>query len=409
MTGRYPIRYGLQKLVLETDNPFALSENETILPQILKKEGCSNYAIGKWHLGMYKWRYTPTFRGFDQFYGYYQGGEDYYTHSVQNGYDLRNETQPYCGNNCSVVDFKSNGTYSTILFTNEAIRMLKSHNKEKPFFMYLAHQGVHNPTEAPEEYVKKFKHIKNIQRRTFAAQLYLIDESIKNITKIMNDLGYLNNTLIIFTSDNGACGCNSICIDNNGCNWPYRSGKESQFNGGVKVLSFISGNIVKSYKNRRMIKSNDNYSVYNGMLHMVDWFPTIVNGLLNVSIENKTFPLDGYNQWDEIMNNQKSKRNEILLNTIKDEVDAYIMGKWKYISGKVNGVYDGWIPTPDSNNSYKYPSEECLINRPIDYLFDIENDPLEKVNLVDEYPDVVEEIKKKIEKYKDEAVDEYLL
>lgn len=393
------MRYGLQRMVLEPDNPFALSENETILPQILRQEGYRNYAIGKWHLGLYKWRYTPTYRGFDQFYGYYQGGEDYYSHSILNGYDLRNETKPNCGPDCSKVDIKSNGTYSTFLFTQEAERMLRNHNSSKPFYMYLAQQGVHSPTEAPQAYIDKFKHIKNIQRRTFAAQLYLVDESIKNITNTIKELGYLDNTLIIFTTDNGACQCNSECLDNGGCNWPYRSGKESQFNGGVKGISFISGKIVEKYK-------TNNFTVYNGLLHGVDWLPTIA-GLLNISIENKTLPLDGFNQWNEIISNKTSKRNEILLNTIKDEVDSYIMGDWKYISGKVICAYDGWIPLPVTND-INYPSDECLPNKPNDYLFNLKDDPFEKVNLIDKYPEIVEIIKKKIQVYKDEAVDEYI-
>lgn len=196
MTGRYPMRYGLQKTVLQAWNPWSLPENETLLTNLLKDEGYMNYAVGKWHLGSWKWRYTPTYRGFDQFYGYYYGAEDYYTHSANGGYDLRNETKPFCGPDCSKVDLKSNGTYSTFLFTQEAERMLKSHDSSKPFFFYLSNQGVHYPTEAPDEYVDKFKHIVNLNRRRFAAQLYLVDEGIKNITNLLDKL-YINMYIII--------------------------------------------------------------------------------------------------------------------------------------------------------------------------------------------------------------------
>ena len=57
----------------------------------------------QWHLGFYKWDYTPTFRGFDSFVGFYSGGEDYFTHQSSGGYDFRNDTQPKCGDNCSQV------------------------------------------------------------------------------------------------------------------------------------------------------------------------------------------------------------------------------------------------------------------------------------------------------------------
>lgn len=83
------------------------------------------------------------------------------------------------------------------------------------------------------------------------------------------------------------------------------------------------------------------------------------------------------------------------------------MGDWKYISGKVICAYDGWIPLPVTND-INYPSDECLPNKPNDYLFNLKDDPFEKVNLIDKYPEIVEIIKKKIQVYKDEAVDEYI-
>lgn len=132
--------------------------------------------------------------------------------------------------------------------------------------------------------------------------------------------------------------------DNNGCNWPLRSGKGSQFNGGVKGISFLSGSILPNKKN---------LTVYEGMLHSVDWLPTLMR-FIGGSTANRTFPLDGYDQWNEILNNQTSKRNEILLNTVRNQVDAYIMGDWKYISGKVVASYDGWIPVPNTTQSCIY-------------------------------------------------------
>lgn len=337
MTGRYPMRYGLQKYVLLPWHAWSLPENETLLPQLLKNEGYSTYAVGKWHLGSWKWRYTPTYRGFDQFYGYYNGAQDYYTHTAYEGYDLRNETKPNCGPDCSIVDWESNGKYSTYIFTEEAERMLKNHDKSKPFYMYLSQQGVHYPTEAPDDIIEKFSYIKYEPRRKFAAQLYLVDESIKNVTKLIDKLGYLNDTLIIFTTDNGACLCGSSMQDNNGCNWPYRSGKGSQFQGGVKGISFI---------NSKLLNKKENFTVYEGMLHSVDWLPTIM-GFLNIS-DYHTLPLDGFNQWNEIINNKESKRSEILLNTVKGLVDGYLMGDWKYISGNTVASYDGWIPLPNT-------------------------------------------------------------
>ena len=86
--------------------PQGLNLNETLLPQYLAKVGYSAHAVGKWHLGYTTWSHTPTFRGFESFYGYYNCAEDYYTHSVpgQNatyGLDFHDDPSPNCGPNCS--------------------------------------------------------------------------------------------------------------------------------------------------------------------------------------------------------------------------------------------------------------------------------------------------------------------
>lgn len=82
MTGRYPIRYGLQDFVIQHDCPFGLNLNETTLPEILRDHGgYDTHAVGKWHLGFYTWKHTPTFRGFNSYLGFYTGGQYYYAHT----------------------------------------------------------------------------------------------------------------------------------------------------------------------------------------------------------------------------------------------------------------------------------------------------------------------------------------
>ena len=80
MAGRYPYHMGLANGVLKSCRPYGMPLNQTTLADELKKGGYATHIVGKWHLGMYKWEYTPTHRGFDSFYGYYGGAEDYYYH-----------------------------------------------------------------------------------------------------------------------------------------------------------------------------------------------------------------------------------------------------------------------------------------------------------------------------------------
>ncbi|XP_065914444.1 arylsulfatase B-like [Dysidea avara] len=107
------------------------------------------HCVGKWDLGMHKWEYTPTYRGFDTFFGYYNAVEDYYDHSFGdadnrkfNAVDFRNNTKP-------VTD--KNGTYSTMLFTEAVEQIIMNHDSDKgPFFIYAAYQSIHYPIEAPQ-------------------------------------------------------------------------------------------------------------------------------------------------------------------------------------------------------------------------------------------------------------------
>merc|ERR1712032_1178898 len=114
----------------------------------MRRAGYATHAIGKWHLGYHKWDYTPTFRGFDTFLGYYEGAEDYFSHTRGAAYDLHRESMPMCGANCSLVpDFR--GEYSVNVYTREAVQIVIEHAMDdKPWFMYLAYQSIHSPLQA---------------------------------------------------------------------------------------------------------------------------------------------------------------------------------------------------------------------------------------------------------------------
>ncbi|KAH7966231.1 hypothetical protein HPB49_014689 [Dermacentor silvarum] len=122
-----------------------------------------------WSIGYYKTSLTPTCRGFDSFYGYYNGEEDYYTHSITHenhtGLDFWLNTEPL---------FAENGSYSTTLYTERAQYLIRNRNKSKPFFLMLSHQSPHGagepePFQAPQENVDKFPYIGEKNRTIYAA------------------------------------------------------------------------------------------------------------------------------------------------------------------------------------------------------------------------------------------------
>ena len=119
MAGRYPYHMGLARVVISDGQPYEMPLNQTTIANELKKGGYATHCVGKWDLGMFKWEYTPTYRGFDSFYGYYSAAEDYFNHSLvrkHSALDSRNNTEP-------VKD--KNGVYSTNLFTEAIEQAIK--------------------------------------------------------------------------------------------------------------------------------------------------------------------------------------------------------------------------------------------------------------------------------------------
>ncbi|XP_062502311.1 arylsulfatase B-like isoform X2 [Corticium candelabrum] len=206
LSGRYQIHTGLQHGIIWPAQPNGIPLNDTLLPQKLKELGYATHAVGKWHVGFFKKDYTPTQRGFDSFFGYLTGSEDYYTHTRRNGFPGWPECKNWEGvdlhHNEKVVRTE-NGTYSTHLFTQKVIDIINQHNTDHPLFVYLPFQAVHEPLQVPESYLMPYMHIEDHNRRIYAGMVSAMDEGVGNITKALRTKGIMNNTVIIFSTDNG--------------------------------------------------------------------------------------------------------------------------------------------------------------------------------------------------------------
>ena len=387
MAGRYPYHMGLARVVISDGHPLGMPLNQTTIANELKKGGYATHCVGKWDLGMHKWEYTPTYRGFDSFYGYYNAAEDYFNHSItrykQSALDFRNNTKP-------VTDKK--GVYSTNLFTEAVEQAIMKHNNDKePFFIYAAYQSVHAPLETPEKYLHKCQSIPYENRRIFCGMLRAADEGIANITKLLQEKNLLDDTIIIFTTDNGgqtSQGSN---------NWPLRGNKATIFEGGVRGTGFVWGS--------KLPKLNyDNHQ----LIHVTDWLPTIVEGIAGLELDKDKWKLDGYNVWPAITTNEESPRKEILID-LNPPYPGFIgqaamrIGDWKLIIGQPNcslhgrahvgdSCPDGWVHL---NGSIELPP----ITPSLTWLFNITGDPNERNNVADQYPEVVKQLKERIEYY----------
>ena len=355
MTGRYPMRYGLQVNVIRPWATYGLPLEERTLPQALKDVGYTTAICGKWHLGHFQPEYLPTKRGFDHQYGHYNGALDYFTHIRDGGFDWHRDDK-VC---------RDEG-YSTHLLAKEAVRLIEEQKTDKPLFLYVPFNAVHDPLQVPEKYMEPYSNLTG-GRRKYAGMTAALDEACGWIIDAIDKRGLRKNTLFIFSSDNG--GPVPGVITSNG---PYRAGKATLYEGGVRVAAFAT------WEGR--IKAG---SVVNEPLHMVDWYPTLLK-LGGASLEQK-LPLDGLDAWATIADGKPTPHKEILHNT-SPHAGALRQGDWKLV---ING-------TTGSGNAR--PAKETV------ELFNMADDPYEKKNLAAEKPEKVKQMRDRYEVLAKEAV-----
>ena len=158
MTGRYPMRYGMQCGVVRPWASHGLPLDEQTLAMGLRRAGYTTAVVGKWHLGHHNAAYFPTNRGFDHFYGHYNGAIDYFKHHRDGGHDWHRDDVPHYEEG-----------YSTDLMGQEAARIIENQDPNKPLFLYVPFNAVHSPFHYKEEDTERNAHIEDSRRRIFAA------------------------------------------------------------------------------------------------------------------------------------------------------------------------------------------------------------------------------------------------
>ncbi|MCX6900951.1 MAG: sulfatase-like hydrolase/transferase [Verrucomicrobia bacterium] len=225
LTGCHPDRVGVPGVIRE-ESPLNswgyLSARATLLPQALKRAGYHSAIVGKWHLGIGSPN-TPTERGFDCFHGFLGDMmDDYWTH-------LRNK-QNFMRCNREVIDPKG---HATDLFTEWTCDYLHERAKSrKPFFLYLAYNAPHDPIQPPPEWFTKVQQRESSadpKRQKLVALIEHMDSGIGKVLDTLDLLKLADNTLVIFTSDNGGLLLSGA---NNGL---WRSGKTHMYEGGLRV------------------------------------------------------------------------------------------------------------------------------------------------------------------------------
>eukprot|EP01084_Bolivina_argentea_P075263 136448_1 len=389
LTGRYDIHNGMRGLVsLKTH--FGIFLNETLISDILYKYGNYNtYAIGKWDVGKSTWKQTPTNRGFSYFYGMLSGATDYYKHTIFRSFDWSEHIGINCNSTqCARSAEETYGTYSTYLITDKVIEIINNHSKtinSNAFFIYAAYQAIHSPPQVPDNYISKYKNkIKSKKRRVVAGMIDCLDEGIGNITQTLIDNNLINDTIIVFTSDNGAPVMTGDSVG--GENFPLRGGKHSIWEGGTKVPAII---YFQGLKNSH-IQQDD----YEQLFHSADWMATLIEAIgLNITEmignNNKLLHLDGVSHWENLNkpNINRSEQREWIYYGNDNPNGRFAPGDMfglRYKEYKMlfngGGYPDAWYKYEEDVSSsgdakpYVYAKDSTLTDM---YLYNIVEDPLE--------------------------------
>lgn len=366
MTGRYPMRHGLQTLVIFPSHRYGLPTDEKTLPEALREVGYRTCMVGKWHLGHADRKYWPQNRGFDHFYGNLVGEVDYFT--KERG---------------GVVDWQRNGTflreegYYTDLIGDEAVSLIEGHDATRPLFLYVASLAAHAPYQAPQEEIDAYaEDFPDLQKRTYAAMITSLDRQVGRIVAALEARGMRDDTLIFFTTDNGgatsamfATGARPAAeraAETSGkppcSNAPFSGGKGGLREGGVRLPALVNwpGRLAPA--------------VVSEPLHHVDVMPSLLALVGGRGKDDK--PFDGRDALATIGEGKPSPHDDILIN-VELFRGAIRRGRWKLIQ----------VATLPGRTE----------------LFDVVADPGETTNLAEGHADVVRDLADRLVGYSRQA------
>jgi arylsulfatase A-like enzyme len=393
MTGRYPLTIGMQYGMVGSVAEWGMPLDEITIGEVLKENGYTTHMLGKWHLGYFSPLFLPTARGFDSWIGY-ANGENYYWSKKLPDYPKNSD---FITSNTSCYkpyDGDDKHDYSTTFYTSKAISIIQEHSYETPLFLYLAYQAVHDPfidfgiyeNGMPDSYIDdnilKSIHL-NITgrlRQEYAKSLYMLDKSVGELYDALVEKDVMDNTYIIFMSDNGGC------FYGGGKNSPLRGSKGTLFEGGIKVDSFIYSP-----------KLANPGTTYDGLMHISDWFPTIME-LANIDYSSDDDnALDGVSQisgWTGVSTPRSDMLYNMYTHLTDIEFDIWTNGsfavrdsRYKLMHTYDDKTYGTWddidqTTSDDDNLDSENGCAQQFITGTFEYwLFDLNADPYETKNI----------------------------
>ncbi|WPP52686.1 sulfatase family protein [Catalinimonas niigatensis] len=360
-TGCYPNRLGIHGALMP-DSKIALAPSETTIAEMLKTKGYITAAYGKWHLGD-KPEYMPNQQGFDDYFGIPYSNDMWPLHPQQGSVHQFGPLPLY--DNAQVIDTLEDQSMLTTQITERSVQFIEDH-KDQPFFLYVAHPQPHVPLFVSDKFKGKS------ERGLYGDVIMEIDWSVGQILETLKQNGLDENTLVIFTSDNGPWLSYG---EHAGSALPLREGKGTALEGGQREPCII-----------RYPGKLEAGKVIDVPLMTIDILPTLA-ALTGAELPEKK--IDGKNMWPVLTGESADSPHEAYFFYYKvNELHGVRYGDWKL-----------YFPhTYRSLNGRKGRNDGL----PVDYeqlsfdqieLYNLREDISETNNVAAEHPEIVEKIK----------------
>lgn len=374
LTGRHAWKSEAGSDMFVSDFPIGTSLKYRMLPLALQEVGYATHMVGKWHQGFHKKEYLPRNRGFNTFYGIL--GESTY-HFTQ---EINHRRRINCTMNGSAfldmfdddvpaLEVKDSQIFSDFRYRKRAVELINEHDTSTPFFLYLSLQSPHAPFEAPEEFAARYGD-PNDDLSVYYGMLSVVDFSVGVIVEALHSKGMYENTIIIFSSDNGAPK-SKIDAPFNG-NFPLRGHKGQLAEGGIRVPAIVSGGFLPTSARGRTL---------HDITSMTDWYATLAH-VTGISVDTASLSVsdfsDSIDNWPYIVGEQsESARKDLMMHFAPNPfvTSSYRLGKWKYTVQKL------------------VDNEESLEEN----LYDLSDDPGERKDMSINNPDLVTMMRRKVQ------------
>ena len=373
LTGRLPVRSGMSSnihRVLFPDSKYGLPQNEITLAEQLKIAGYASACIGKWHLG-HKEQYLPTNNGFDSYFGIpysndmdFIGNTDYNKLAQESPKAIKMEDYnvPLL-QNTKIIERPANQNNITQRYSEAAVSFIKEH-KDEPFFIYLAHNLPHIPLFASENFLGSSK------RGLYGDVVEEIDDGVGQILETLRETGLADNTIVVFTSDNGPWLPFKTHAGSAG---PLKAGKGTTWEGGMREPAIFWG--------PKFVKPG----LVSDLGSTMDLFATF-SAMAGIELPKDRI-IDGKDLSETLIHHKPSPRNSMLFYR-GTELYAARLGDYK-----AHFITEG---------EYGQFGELEVHDPPL--LYNVNQDISENFNIAGNHPEIIEQIKKLVEDHKSNLV-----